>query len=350
MLNIFTPPAVLQCAEDELNEILRQGGKTCLLIGPERIFENYAGIFKKAFGRITKIYAGFNGECCDGEIERIIKTSGPHRIDFIAAFGGGKAIDAAKSAAAKTKLPLTVIPTSGATCSAFTSHSVIYSGEGRFIREDKHFKCPDRLILVREILTDQPKRLLAGGMADAAAKYYESTFGEKKESGIFYEFSKEILKTIFTEGPRALEEKGDVLNKINEKEKVLKISEMNILHTGIVSAFGGKQFRSSLAHAIANGFTQITPEKPRIRNVLHGELVGIGILTALFLLKRTDELISLRDLFFRMNIFGAFGECGEIEDTLLEKVSQFAVKSEPLFEKHKIDAVDIKGAVKVLCL
>ncbi|MFH1352483.1 MAG: iron-containing alcohol dehydrogenase [bacterium] len=342
MRNIFTPPSVLQCTEDELNEILRTGGKTCLLIGPERIFENHAGIFKKAFGRITKIYAGFNGECCDSEIERIIKTSNPHRIDFIAAFGGGKAIDAAKSAAAKTKLPLTVIPTSASSCAAFTSHSVIYSGEGRFLREDKHFKCPDQLILVREILTDQPKRFLAGGMADAAAKYYESTFGGKKETGIFYEFSKEILKNIFTEGPRVLDN--------YKKNDVLKISEMNILHTGIISAFGGKQFRSSLAHAIANGFTQITPEKPRLRNVLHGELVGIGILTALFLLKRTDELISLRDLFFRMNIFGAFSECGEIEDALLEKVSQFAVKSEPLFEKHKIDAVDIKGAVKALRL
>jgi len=342
MLNIFTPPSIVQCTEHELNEILRSRGKTCLLIGPESIFENYAEIFKRGFGKITKIYAGFNGECCDSEVKRIIKTSEPHKIDFITAFGGGKAIDTAKSVSAKTKLPLTVIPASAATCAAFTSHSVIYSGEGRFLREDRHFKCPDQIILVREILTLQPKRLLASGMADAAAKYYESTFGVKREAGIFYEFSKEILKHIFTAGPRALNN--------DKKNDILKTSEVNILHTGIISAFGGKQFRSSLAHAIANGFTQIIPEKPGIGNVLHGELVGLGILTALFLLRRTDELISLRDLFFRMNVFGAFHECGEIDDTLLEKVSLFAVKSQPLFKKHKIDAVALAGAVKALRL
>lgn len=343
MLNIFATPSVIQCAGDEINEVLRAKGKTCLLIGPEKILEKHAGIFKKAFKRITKIYAGFNGECCDDEINRILEISKPHRTGFIAGFGGGKAIDTAKNVSAKIEIPLIVIPTSASNCAAFTSHSMIYSSAGQFLRKESHFKCPDELILIREILVSQPKNLLAGGMADATAKYYERTFGRWKDADeAFQEFSKEILKFIFTKGIRTFKE--------YKEEDVLKASKINILHTGLISLFGGREFHSSLGHAIANGLTQITPEKPELRNVLHGELVGIGILTALFLLKRTDELLALRDLFFKMGIFNTFHGCGEIEDNLLRNAAEYAIKSEPLFKIHKIEVVDIVLAIKSLKL
>lgn len=343
MLNIFATPSVIQCAGNEINEVLRAKGKTCLLIGPGKILEKHTGIFQKAFKRIAKIYAGFNGESCVDEINRILKMSKPHRTGFIVGFGGGKAIDTAKNVSAKVGIPLIVIPTSASTCAAFTSHSMIYSSKGQFLRKEPHFKCPDEIVLIREILVSQPRNLLAGGMADATAKYYERTFGRGENADeAFREFSKEILRFIFTKGIRTFKE--------YKNEDVLKASKINILHTGLISVFGGREFRSSLGHAVANGLTQITPEKPELRNVLHGELVGIGILTALFLLKRTDELLALRDLFFKMGVLNSFHECGEIEDTLLGDAAEHTIKSEPLFKTHKIKAVDIVLAVKSLKL
>jgi len=343
MLNIFATPSVIQCEGEEINEVLRAKGKTCLLTGPEKILEKHSGIFKNAFKRIAKIYTGFNGECCNDEINRILKMSKPHRNDFIAGFGGGKAIDTAKSISAKTGIPLIVIPTSASTCAAFTSHSMLYSTAGQLLRKEQHLKCPAQIILIREILVSQPRNLLSGGMADATAKYYERTFRRGKNADeAFREFSKEILRFIFTKGIRTFKE--------YKKEDVLKASKINILHTGLISLFGGQEFHSSLGHAVANGLTQITPEKPELRNVLHGELVGIGILTALFLLKRTDELLALRDLFFKMGVLNSFHECGEIEDNLLRTAAEYAIKSEPLFKAHKIKAVDIVCAVKSLKL
>ncbi|MCD6413445.1 MAG: iron-containing alcohol dehydrogenase [Elusimicrobia bacterium] len=339
----FCPREIVECETGQLPEILGNKGKKTLLIGDREVYEKYRKTFEKSLKKTAKISAGFQGECCEETIGKSTSLAKAHKVDFILAFGGGKAIDTAKSVSEKTGIPLAALPASAATCAAFTSHSVIYSQSGKFLYEEKHEKSPETLILAKEFLISQPKRLLASGMSDAAAKYYEFTFSNEPENdAIFVEFSKEILTEIYTRGKRTY--------KKFESEDVYRISRINIIHTGIISAFGGKEFRSSLAHAIANGLTQIIPRKPELRNVLHGELVGIGMCCGLFLLGRTDELLFLRRFLEETGVFEAFRKTGKIPENDLAEAAEFAIESESGFSRLKFTAEDIVYSLKSLKL
>jgi len=343
MIETFVPPRVIECGGENLREIFKTFGKNCLLIGPEEVYEKNADIFKSALAKITVIYPGFSGEASEEEIKRLLRSSTAGKSEFIAAFGGGKAMDAAKSVSAKTGLPLIALPTSASTCASFTSHSVIYAEDGRFLYEEKHFTTAKVLILVAEILAAEPARLIASGIADACAKYYEFTFANNASSlSPYFDLSKELIKRYFSYAP---------FLKTNDERKIMEICRLNIITTGLISAFGGKEFRSSLAHATANGITQIFPAHPALRKLLHGELVGLGILASLFSLRRIDELITLRNFFESIGLFKELNsQTIKLEENDFLAASNYAVKSEPLFEKMNINPEDTARALNSLKL
>ncbi len=337
----FLPGKIVQCKTADLAELFKNEDKKCFIIGPKSVYEIHGDLINGALGKRVKIYAGFNGECCEKEIDRLVSGIKTHKSDFILSFGGGKAMDASKSAAAKTGVRLIALPTSAATCAAFTFHSVIYGEKGNFVREDKHFKCPDTLILADEILESAPKRLLFSGIADACAKYYEFTFngGEAKENSMAA-LAEDMLKRFFMGVPAAKKSLGG--------EAILSLSRLCIVNTGIISALGGAAFRASTAHALANGFTQIFPECPQFARLLHGELVGVGILACLFALNRINELIMLRKLFSDCGIFEEFAACGKWDKEIFETASRFALKNENRFKELKIKASDLTAALDSL--
>jgi len=332
------PGKIVQCKTADLAEALKDEGKRCFITGPKNVHGIYGDIINAALGKRAKIYAGFNGECCEAEIDRLAAGVKTHKSDFIFSFGGGKAMDTSKSVAAKTGRRLIVLPTSASTCAAFTSHSVIYGEKGNFLRADKHFKCPDTLILAEEILESAPKRLLFSGIADACAKYYEFTFngGVVKENSMAV-VAEDMLKRFFMSVP--------AVKKSPESKMILSLSRLCIINTGLISALGGASFKATTAHALANGFTQIFPERPQFARLLHGELVGAGILACLFSLNRIDELIMLRKLFSDCGIFEEFAACGKLALEDFETVSSFAVKSERQFRKLKLKVSDLTSAL-----
>ncbi|MEA2082306.1 MAG: iron-containing alcohol dehydrogenase, partial [Elusimicrobiota bacterium] len=223
------PAKVIQCTTAGIAGALKDEGKRCLMIGPPKVHDIYGEQIDAALGKRAKIYAGFNGECCKTEIARLVSRVRNHKSDFIFVFGGGKAMDTAKSVAAQTGRRLVALPTSAATCASFTSHSVIYGEKGNFLEEDRHFKCPDTLILADEILESAPKRLLFSGIADACAKYYEFTFnaGRAKDNSMF-EYTCDMLKRFFTE--------AGTIKRSSGRTAVISLSRLCIVNTGLISA------------------------------------------------------------------------------------------------------------------
>jgi len=343
MKKAILPGEVIQCNAKDLAEVLKDEAKKCFIIGPKSVHGIYADVINTGLGKRVKIYAGFNGECCETEISRLVSSVGTQKSDFIFAFGGGKAMDTSKSVAAKTGVRLVALPTSAATCASFTSHSVIYGEKGNYLREDKHLKCPDVLILADEILESAPKRLLFSGITDACAKYYEFTFngGDAKENSMFA-MAEDMLKRFFMGVSAAKKSSGG--------QSVLSLSRLCIINTGLISAIGGEAFGATTAHALANGFTQLFPDRPRFASILHGELVGVGILACLFVLNRIDELIALRKLFSECGIFEEFAACEKLTLEDFETAAGFAVKNEKLFRKLKITVSDLTTALNSLQL
>jgi len=336
VLNSVLPGKIIQCKTGELANILGGEGRRCFVIGPKNVHDIYGPLMSAALGKRAKIYAGFSGECCESEIARLLAGVKTHKSDFIFAFGGGKAMDSSKSVAARSGVRLVVLPTSASTCAAFTPHSVIYGEKGNYLKNDNHLKCPDTLILAEDIMLDAPPRLLFSGITDACAKYYEFTFNGGADSSVAA-MARDMLKRFFT-GVTAIKNQSD-------KSAVISVSRLCVINTGLISSLGGDDFRASTAHAIANGFTQLFPERPEFARMLHGELVGAAILACLFALNRIDELVMLRQLFSDCGIFNEFATCGKLDQDIFESASRFAVRNEKRFAQLKIKASDLVSAL-----
>ena len=98
-----------------------------------------------------------------------------HGADVILGVGGGKALDAAKLVAHRCQRPVITIPTSAATCAAWTALSNVYSEQGAFAYDVSLSHCPELLILDYRLVQTAPIRTLVAGIGDALAKWYEAS-------------------------------------------------------------------------------------------------------------------------------------------------------------------------------
>ena len=117
----------------------------------------------------------YSPDCSELSLKRLGEVVKENGSDVIVGVGGGKALDTAKLVAYHAKLPIVTIPTSAATCAAWTALSNIYSDEGGFLYDVPLVSCPNLLILDYNLIQTAPPRTLVAGIGDAMAKWYESS-------------------------------------------------------------------------------------------------------------------------------------------------------------------------------
>ncbi len=266
---------------------------------------------------VAPLFVLFGEECSQPEVERVTEIAHKERTDCVIGVGGGKALDTARLVSGQATQPLITIPTSAATCSAASSMAVIY--ESGIRRENITGKGADLVLVDSSIISRGPSRLLAAGMGDALAKWYEGkpTFEQMKDpdSGIrsAMNLSTLIKETILSFGLKA---KRDVDAK-KESTAVEAIIEANVLLTGVVSGLGGAKFRAAVAHALLYGLSA----HAETRRYLHGEVVAYGIIVQLCLERKIDELNSLLPFFSELGLPLSLREVGikDPQDPLLWK-------------------------------
>ncbi|MEA5515992.1 iron-containing alcohol dehydrogenase family protein, partial [Nodularia sp. UHCC 0506] len=119
--------------------------------------------------------SNYGVDCCEASLQALKKTAQAHQADVIIGIGGGKALDTAKLVADQLHLPVVTIPTSAATCAAWTALSNVYSESGAFLYDVALSRCPDLLILDYDLIKTAPQRTLVAGIGDAIAKWYEAS-------------------------------------------------------------------------------------------------------------------------------------------------------------------------------
>lgn len=223
-------------------------------------------------------------DCCETELKRLRDEARKFAATAIVGVGGGKALDTAKLIAHQLQLPTITIPTSAATCAAWTALSNVYSGAGAFQYDVPLDRAPDLLILDYEFVRQAPLHTLKAGIGDALAKWYEASVSS---SG-----SEDALTIAAVQQARVLRDL--LLQKSAEaiacpgSTAWVQVVDASVCLAGVMGGLGGAKCRTVAAHAVHNGLTHLVGHKSQ----LHGSKVAFGILVQL----RLEEILQGRQL------------------------------------------------------
>ncbi len=222
----------------------------------------------------------YTPDCCESSLDRLMANVRSHRADVVIGVGGGKCLDTAKLLAHRTQLPVVTIPTSAATCAAWTALSNIYSEDGAFRSDVSLPTCPALLILDYSIIATAPQRTLVAGIGDAIAKWYEASVSSGHSSQTLLiaavQQARVLRDILFQKSIAALEQPGG--------EDWREVVDATVLLAGVIGGLGGAQCRTVAAHAVHNGLTHLRDS----HHALHGEKVAYGILVQL----RLQEMLQ----------------------------------------------------------
>ena len=290
--------------------------------------------------------ANLQFDCCNEDISRVKNIVLNKKCDSIIAVGGGKVLDAGKYIAEYLNIPCITVPLSASTCAGWTALSNIYTKNGQFINDVALRSCPKILVYDHQFIKTAPSRTLASGIADALAKWYESSITSSTiDDGLVQQaiqISRVLRDQLLIDGEQAC--MGGVENNSSWSNTI----EACGLTAGLVGGIGGEKCRTAAAHAIHNAITQIiTPNK-----FLHGEIVGVGILLQLRLeeMKNNNKLADqsikqLLELMKKLNLPTTIAELGidVFENQNLNKIADFTCRddSDIHFLPFKISKQDI---------
>ncbi len=293
-------------------DLMRGFGKRPLIVGSGRTVSLLALPLKES--GFSPSHQSYLPDCSENSLSQLSKSVKEHKADFIIGMGGGKALDTAKLLAHQNDLSVVTVPTSGATCAAWSALSNIYTDAGAFLYDVPLSRCPDLLILDYSLIASAPQRTLVAGIGDALAKWYEASVSSGHSGAtltIAAVQQARVLRDIL------LQKSLSALNNPGSEEW-REVVDATVLLAGVIGGLGGANCRTVAAHAVHNGLTHIASA----HNVLHGEKVAYGILVQL----RLEEIVQNNQLAFtaRQQLLQFYEQIGlprSLEDLGLKDVS-----------------------------
>ena len=221
-----------------------------------------------------------NGTCNDERATEIAEEAKVGGYDVIVGVGGGVIMDFSKLCGHFAEMPVVNIPTSAATCAAYTPLSVRYTPEGRTVGTMHYGYEVDAVLVDLNVMLTQPTRLLLAGVFDALAKFVEIKQRFHPDSddahpmGLDYAY---VLadRTFCTlcrdiEGCIADMKAGQVTSRVENVIFTL------IAVTGVISGIARGSNQTALGHKFYENTRYLFSDTAR--PYLHGEIVGIGLL------------------------------------------------------------------------
>ena len=256
------------------------GDEISLSVSKDQLAESFKGTDSEcAFVTSGKL-------CCASQIEKLEALEEVKNAEVIVAVGGGGCMDIARSIAFKRDMPLVMVPTTASSDAPCSFVTLTYSEDGSKILSDYfHYKGPDMVMVDSKVIANAPARLLAAGMGDALATWYEGSqnlMNPKVGPGIsrtamaLASLCKEI---IMTEGMMAYEavQAHAVTSQLED------VIEANVF----LSNVGGMNSGNACGHGLGDWLVSL----PGGHAFLHGERVFIGLIVQLVLEKRPYEEI-----------------------------------------------------------
>jgi len=251
-----------------------------LIVAGRSALAQLSDTWKQTLAEVGCSYSihSFGGECSLAEILRIRHAVEALPARVIIGAGGGKALDAARAAAAELSLPFVSCPTLASTDAPCSAVSIIYTESG-IVEEVRILPNNPVLVLVdTQVIVQAPLRLLISGMGDALATWFEARAcsasnaknlrgGRSTRSALA--LAELCYRTIFTDGVEALH--------AARTREITPAFEHVVEANTLLSGLGFESCGLAAAHSIHNGLTVA----PQTRSFYHGEKVAFGTLVQL---------------------------------------------------------------------
>ncbi|MFF2017559.1 iron-containing alcohol dehydrogenase family protein [Paenibacillus sp. NPDC058177] len=327
----------------------RRGIRTVLIVHGRDSWSAAQPFLPELKATEVHLYA-YSGECTYPERDGIVAEAAGHGVQAIIGVGGGKISDLVKSAAAALRLPAIILPTLASTCAAWSSLSVMYDDQGRFVSMDV-FPYSNALVLLDpQVIAQSPPELLIAGIGDTLAKWYEADviirgmISPPVEVELAWYTARKCKEHLLKHSEAALE----ALRTGYANEDLTRIVETIIMVAGLVGGFGEDYGRTAGAHSIHDALTAI----PEAHGQLHGNKVAYGVLVQLALEDNRTEIDFLLPFYEQLGLPACLRDMGlghlEREDWL--KIGERATVQEASIHRMPghIGAEEVADAIAQL--
>lgn len=290
----------------------------------------------------------FTGECTQAEVARIGEKARSVGAATIAGAGGGKALDAARAAAADLHLPFVSCPTVASTDAPCSAISIIYNEEGVFQMARIHPVNPALVLVDSQVIAQAPVRTLVAGMGDALSTWFEAracaAAGKPNTRGGACSLSAMALaelcyRTLLADGIEAL---------AAARERTVTPALEHIIEANtLLSGLGFESAGLAAAHGVHNALTAA----PGTHAYLHGEKVAFGVIVQLMLeraeSRQVAEVLSFCRAVGLPTTLAGIG-CADLSDDLLGQIADLAVAPDGLIhnEPFPVNAQMVAEAIR----
>lgn len=280
------------------NDILKDFVKNASCFGKKFVFIGDEISLSVSRDQLTDSFKGSDCQCefvlggklcCTSEVNRIAALKEVQDADVICAVGGGGSMDISKAIAFEAGKALVMVPTTASSDAPCTFATLRYSEDGSHIISDyMHFKCPDLVMIDTRIVANAPSRLIAAGMGDAMATWYEGStcYKNKKLGSSITETAMalcQMCKTIIQRDGLAAYEAVTAKVVTPQLENVV---EANCF----LSSMGGLNSGNACGHGFGDWLASVEGG----HDFLHGERVFVGLILQMILEKYPmDEILDM---------------------------------------------------------
>ena len=221
-----------------------------------------------------------NGTCNEEKALEYTELRKSVPYDVIVGVGGGVIMDFAKLCGYYAKCPVINIPTSSATCAAYTPLSVRYTPEGKTVGSIHYDYEVDGVICDTAIMLKQPVRLFLAGVFDALAKFVEIKQRYREDSEEEYPLGLDYAY-VMSKYTFGLFDRDTALciEDMKNGELTPRFENMvfaTVAATGVISGIARGSNQTALAHKFYEMTRVLFHETAK--PYLHGEIVGVGLL------------------------------------------------------------------------
>lgn len=299
-------------------EEIRRFGKKAFIIAGQRAWDAVKERIIPGFEEVNLKYVLvlYHGKCSYEAAREYADQVIEQECDEVVGIGGGVIMDFAKAVGEYAETGVVNIPTSIATCAAFTTMSVMYTPEGakkdcwRFEHEI------DAVLVDLQVIAECPSRYAAAGILDAMAKKIEIQNGKpqmylsENKIDLFsaYKMAEYTYDVLVAYGIQAID---DIRQKKCTKT-VEDVTFINIAITGVIANITKSFSQSALGHTLYDGVrTHFTKEAEA---ALHGEIVAVALFTQLYYNRLSEDKETLKDFMKQLDMPLSLQELG-IEET-----------------------------------